>query len=748
MMVSDKKEGGAQAAAAGLFCSVGRDVFCRDGGRELWQIVLPHDFDAFDHDPLAHPQPSPDGQHGAHVGISGAERYVCMVALPGPVARTFPTVLSRVAGMAWSPAGKRLCVVAGDPSVGVLSMDRSRPSTALPVFSLFLAGKDDPDLTPVTGPIALPGIPRWSPAGDAVAVVGLERGSSQVALVVTTDGREGPLVSGERVMLGTVAWTGSGSLLCAVSERGGGVHVQLVDTATGASTEQGEPWEDVCWLSLVGKRVLVAGKSGGAWCVADVTGGIRTVLTASFASITDVAATAEHLWVVAAVESGELGLWSMDLRGEHLHLRIVAQSIRGMQMRLDGRTVAVMAGPAGTETVRVVTIDDEEVLDIGRRDMIMGWIEEHVPHGRLPRLHYLLTPMFQPIDTPVMPSPPGDAETGTLELPDAPEALAPSAPVVPEEEGNESTVSDDAAGQTVSAHGALMTALLRRLSQRPDGRSRWLRLVVVLVVIVVVGIVGVVMAVQHGKQADVAAEGTPSVSTPSTPSVSLPGDHVAGTPSAVTVTPKVSSPAAAKPPSTTRPVIVTYGVRTGIWVACTERLRVRSAAGTGNTIIGYLLVTERARVLSGPTLVGTIPWWHVRCYDTDGKARRTGWVSGEYVRPSSAPVVSPLAAPAASPQPPSAVKPVPVIKPFVVKPLTTGTLVLTTVPSGASVAVNGTNMGVTPLPMMLPDKETSITVSLAEYMDYTTTVTLKAGTTIHVTWLLLPLGFPLGSAAH
>lgn len=246
------------------------------------------------------------------------------------------------------------------------------------------------------------------------------------------------------------------------------------------------------------------------------------------------------------------------------------------------------------------------------------------------------------------------------------------------------------------------------------------------------------MAVQHGKQADVAAEGTPTVSTPSTPSVSLPGDDIAGTSSAVVVTPKASSFAMAKPPPATQPAIVTYGVRTGIWVACTERLRVRSAAGTSNRILGYLVVTERARVLSGPTLVGTIPWWHVRCYGTDGKARLTGWVSGEYVRPSSAPVVSPLAMPAASPKLPSAVKPAPVIKPVVVKPMT-GTLVLTTVPSGASVAVNGSDRGVTPLPITLPDRETSITVRLAGYMDYTTTVTLKVGATVRVTWLLVPL---------
>ena len=745
-MIGDKKEGGAQAAAAGLVCSARRDVFRRDGGRDVWHIVLEDKFDAFDLDPLARPQPSPDGQHGAHVAVTGVERYVCVVTLPGSFVRTLPTALTRVVGMAWSPAGKRLCVIAGDPSVGVLSMDGSQPQSTLPVFSLFMAGKDDPDLTPVTGPIALPGIPRWSPAGDAVAVVGIERGGAQVALVVTTDGREGPLVSGERVVLGTVPWTSSGSLLCAVSERGGAVHVQLVDTATGESTEQGEPWEDVSWLTLVGKRVLVAGKSGGAWVVADVAGGARTVLTASFARIVDVEATSEHLWVVAPIESGDLGLWSMDLRGEHLRLHVVAPSIRGMQMRLDGRTVAVMAGPAGAETVRVATIDAEEVLDIGRRDMIMGWIEEHLPHGRLPRLHYLLTPIFQAVDEPMTLSAPGDAEIGTLEMAGAPAALAPSAPLVPEEgEANESSMPDDTSVQTVSVDDHITTADSPEQNPGPGNRRRWLRLVAVLTVVVVaVAIVAVAMAVQRARRAGVVADGaptvstpsTPSVTTPSTPSASVPDDTVPITPSPVIVTPAVSPsvPPTVVKPVTPPPVIVTYGVRAGMWVAPTEQVRVRSGAGTGTTILGYLLVDERARVLSGPTTVGTTPWWYIRCYGADGKAGVTGWVSGEYVRPSSAPVVSPAVEPAVPAKPVPVVKPAPVVKP------TTGTIILSSVPSGAHVFVNGADGGATPLSLTLPASEVHIALSLPGYLYYAVTVTVKAGMTVHLTYHLLLLG--------
>jgi len=537
------------------------------------------------------------------------------------------------------------------------------------------------------------------------------------------------LVSGEHVALGTAPWTASGLLLCAVSGRGDRVHVHLVDTATGESTEQGEPWEDVCWLSLVGRRVLVGGKSGGVWVVADVTGGGRMVLTASFARIVDVAATPERLWVVAAVESGGMGLWSMDLLGEHLRLHVVAPSIHGMQMRLDGRTVAVMAGPAGAETVRVTTIDDEEVLDIGRSDMIMGWIEEQMPHGRLPHLHYLLTPTFRAVDVPMTPSAPRDAETGTLAMADAPAALTLAGPIVPEEEAEHNGAEPD---ETALVDSQSVTPAVPQPDQRPGGRERLLRRVAVIaVVVIIMVIVATALVVRNGRRAGVATDGTLTVSTPSTPSVILSGDDVAVTPSAETVTPGVppgTSPVVVKPAPTTPPAIVTYGVKTGLWVAPTEQLRVRQGAGTGSAILGYLLAAERARVLSGPTIVGTAPWWYVRCYGTDGKARLTGWVSGEYVRPSSAPVVSPAAQPAIP------AKPVPVVKP------TTGTIILVSVPAGARVVVNGTDRGVTPLSMALPAKEVFIAVSLPGYLDYTTSLTVEAGTTVRLTYPLLSLG--------
>jgi hypothetical protein len=189
-MASDKKDTGAQAAAAGLLCGVGPDVLPRgrtrpvaDGARGQVQPVRPR---------IARSSAALSRREARRTRRNQwKEWYVCIASLTCPVVRTLASPLMRVVGMAWSPAGKRLCVVAGDQSVGMLSIDGRQPQSALSVFSLFLAGKDQPDLAPVTGPIALPGIPRWSPAGDAVAMVGRERGGAQVALVVTTD-RRGP----------------------------------------------------------------------------------------------------------------------------------------------------------------------------------------------------------------------------------------------------------------------------------------------------------------------------------------------------------------------------------------------------------------------------------------------------------------------------------------------------------------------------------------------------------------------------
>jgi hypothetical protein len=177
-------------------------------------------------------------------------------------------------------------------------------------------------------------------------------------------------------------------------------------------------------------------------------------------------------------------------------------------------------------------------------------------------------------------------------------------------------------------------------------------------------------------------------------------------------------------------VIETYGVKPGLWVAPTEKVRVRNAAGTDNAILGYLLATERARVLAGPTVIETVPWWNVRCYDTAAQPTLTGWISGEYLRPSTAPVASPAVTP---PTPAKPVSPKPVVKP------TTGTVVLNSKPAGAHVVVNGTQRGVTPVSLVLPGKDVYISLTLDGYMGYTTTLTVKAGTTVHLTFPLIPL---------
>ena len=91
MVVGDKQKDGVRAAAAGLFCSVGPDVLCLNDDRDVWQVAVPSEYEGFDLDPLAHPQPSPDGKHGVYVVVSGTERRICLAALHGPVVRTLPT---------------------------------------------------------------------------------------------------------------------------------------------------------------------------------------------------------------------------------------------------------------------------------------------------------------------------------------------------------------------------------------------------------------------------------------------------------------------------------------------------------------------------------------------------------------------------------------------------------------------------------------------------------------------------------
>jgi hypothetical protein len=564
------KEGTADRvleAASGLYCTTGREVFRRDDGHGVWQSVLPDGYSRLGLEPLECPQVSPDGQHGAFVAVSGAERYVCIVALPGLIVRTAASPLTSVDGMAWSPDGQRLCVVGGDPSVGVLSMDGTIPHGAVPLFSLFVMGTDDPDLVPVTGPIVLAGIPRWSPAGDAVAVVGQEQGGLQVAVVVTMDGREGPLVSGTRVLLGESAWTASGSLLCAVTERDGTVRVQMVDTCTGTTEELGEPWDDVCWLSLVDNRVLVAGRSKGAWIVADVTDGGRVALTPSAASIADVAAGPACLWTVSPVDNGRFGLWSVSLQGDRLRLHVTAPSVRGMRMRQDGTAVAVMAGAAGAETVRVYMADGDRGVELGRRDTIVGWVEEHQPYTRAPRLHYLLTPAFEAVDVESPPELEDNGVTERLELRDVPRPLLPV------------TVLENVGTRTAAPSGIddFGDMSLNVPAEVPIGRRQrigWIAAIVLLTLaVLVVGAIGV-EGVHRLWELRAIADHGPDITTPTTPSVVDHTDEQIDTPSEAVIVPDV--PAEKPPEPVVEPAekpVELFGVRIGSWTASTELLR-------------------------------------------------------------------------------------------------------------------------------------------------------------------------------
>jgi hypothetical protein len=726
------KNGRIQETAAGLYCSVGRDVFRRDGDLGVWQIVLEDRFDGFDLSPLARPAPSPDGRHGAHVAVSGLDRYVCVVSLPGPAVRPLASPLTSVEGMAWSPDGKRLCVIGGDPSVGVLSMDGCTPPDAAPLFSLFVVGKDDADLVPVTGPIVLAGIPRWSPAGDAVAVVGLERGGQQVGLVVTMDGREGPLVSGARVLLGEVAWTATGGLLCAVTDRDGLVRVQRVNTATGEAVELGEPWQDVCWLSLVGERVLVAGKSSGVWVVADVTDGARTMLTAPASAITDVAAAPAHLWVVTQVEGGHLGLWSMDVDGNHLRLHVTAPSVRGMRARIDGVTVAVMAGPTGGETVRVYSVDSDHGADIGRRDVIMGWIEEHLPHGRLPRLHYLLTPAFEAMDVESPADMEADGVTERLELRDVPR---PVLPVTMLERADKSAA--ELSGRT--GLGDTSPAVPAEVGLGRRQRIGWIAAIVLLTVaVLVVGAIGAV-GVHRLRELGAIADYGPGETTPTTPSTADHTDELIDTPSETVIVPDEPAETPSEPvvePAET-PVEL-FGVKIGSWTACTELLRVRGGAGVDKPLLGYLQSAQRARVLSGPAVVSSMPWWQVRCYGLDGRPGLTGWVSGVYLRVANAPVV------VSAGQTPGDVDTTE--KPFT--PPMQGVINVISTPSGAGVFVDDIPTGFTPIDLSVSYGTHVIRIEIPDFLPYQAIIEVKKPTspsevkTTYIVGALMPLQVP------
>jgi len=193
------------------------------------------------------------------------------------------------------------------------------------------------------------------------------------------------------------------------------------------------------------------------------------------------------------------------------------------------------------------------------------------------------------------------------------------------------------------------------------------------------------------------------------------------------MTPSHASPAPVTPP------VTTSGFQSGSWIASTERLHVRKGAGTDKAVLGYLEPAERARVLSGsPAMVGSTPWWNVRCYDVNGQAALTGWVSGAYVRAATAPTVTTVGtgttgkftAPAR------------------------GNLLVTSTPSGATVTIDGHAAGKTPVTIAVTYGTHTVTVSCPHYMEYDTTIEVRKPTsagqvrTAHVTAPLIGLSTP------
>jgi hypothetical protein len=687
------------SAVSGLTCVLGRDVFQRNGGTSIWQFALPEEFSGFGLDPLERMQTSPDGMHVSFVAVQGDQRRVGIAALPGHDVRILPYALSSVHGMSWSPDGRTLCIVAEDPSIGMVSIEKGRDALPATSFSLFLTGIEDTDLRAIAGPVVLPGVPRWSPAGDAIAVATQRHSGMETLSIMTTDGLAGDFVDGRIVQLGDVAWTNTGDLLCAVSSQNGLTHVLLVDVTTGSTREVDRPWNEVAWLSVLGERIVVVGRAESGWMVADVTHGTRRVLTQAFAGIGEVAAVASTVWMVTRRDEPTMELWTLDVPEGHMRLHASAPVIRDLHVRQSGAVAAVLAGSPGQETVQVYEDGLAGPLDLGHRDMVVGWIERADRSARLRHRAYLLDPLWQPVEIV-------DEDEDQSEPTLAPEeaATAPATLV-----SSEIALGEDS---STRAGEPIVGSSRRRVPQ-------WVWWAVCLVLVAAVAgptIVGALPRRNTGVSNVPATSDTvvdkPSDQTAGTvqtppfpsepPSAVEPGQEVATNPTHVNDTPASPKPT----PSTSN----AGGVAVGRWVAATESLHVRQGAGTDQPILGNLPPSGRAKVLAGPSKVGGMVWWHVQCYDAAGKQTLSGWVSGSYLKPASAPVTS------TSPTKPAGTS-------FVAP--AQGTLLVSSSPEEAIITVDGSIAGTTPTMISLPYGTHDISLVLEGYMVYNTSVTLK-----------------------
>ena len=375
----------------GLVTSRGRAAYVGGPGESNWRFSLPDSMQAFGILPGEDPVVSSDRGLWACVAVGPDGRHVAMASMRSSMARVFGKPLAEVRGLSWSPDGGKLCVLAGDTAVGMIAIDKTAVPEPLAVYSLFLVKPDEDDLVALAGPIAAAGMPRWSPAGDAVAIVEPERSGRVTVALVMLDGRVKPVLAGSWVALGDRAWAPDGRLLCAVRDGDGEVVVSLIDLK-GSVLRLSGGWQEVSALTLADDNsVIVCGRRDNAWCVARAGGNSVDVIAslASAASCTVVASN--RLWFIATTESGDPGLWTCELAGHVARLKLTAQSMRGLHVRTDGVAAVVMAGDPEKEAVCVMSAHGDAIDRVGRREAIWGWAGEQMPEekdrSKLRRLH-------------------------------------------------------------------------------------------------------------------------------------------------------------------------------------------------------------------------------------------------------------------------------------------------------------------------------------------------------------------------
>lgn len=370
---------GERPVCQGLVSSTGRAAYMRGTGECSWKFGLPDDMGAFGILPGESPVASSDGIHWACVAVGPDGRHVAIASMQSPVVDVFRKPFAGIYGMSWSRDGRMLCVAARDPSVGVIAIDKAAELLPPSVCSLFIVTPDRNELIALAGPIAAPGIPRWSPTGTAVATIGLEHGGKRSVIIVTLDGRVEPVMAGAYVTLGDNAWTPDGHLLCAVGNGDREVIPCMVDPSRGSTSQLSDGWQGITTLTIAGDNsTVLAGKREDSWCVARISGETTDVVV-PMASAPCTAVAGSRLWFVGSVRGGRVGLWTSDLGGKGPELKLTATSMKSLRVHPSGLAAAVMTGGAGKETVCAISALGDMVDNVGRRDVIWGWSPDRPP---------------------------------------------------------------------------------------------------------------------------------------------------------------------------------------------------------------------------------------------------------------------------------------------------------------------------------------------------------------------------------